>query len=97
MILKYMRNVGSSVENARPGTSPVEYEEQGCEGKGESFSAKPPEALPYSRQLLLPFEDEQLTVVRFPESAYCQDRRRSTLWREGKLLYTAFGSGGESA
>ncbi|MFO7849393.1 MAG: hypothetical protein R6V67_05495 [Spirochaetia bacterium] len=50
-------------------------------------------AAPRGRQLLLPFEEDHICVVRFPVS----ERRRSTIWREGKVLYADFGRGGECA
>ncbi|MFP4268917.1 MAG: hypothetical protein ACLFQW_13050, partial [Spirochaetaceae bacterium] len=48
------------------------------------------------RQLLLPFEEDHIRVLRFSQ-ADRTDRRRSTIWREGKVLYADFGRGGECA
>jgi hypothetical protein len=53
-----------------------------------------------SRQLLLPFEEDQLCIVRFNFSPYCGDsgeRRRGPIWREGRMLYSDFSGRGASA
>ena len=48
------------------------------------------------RQLLLPFEEDHIRVLHFSREDRL-DRRRGTIWREGKVLYADFGCGGECA
>ena len=60
-------------------------------------------SLPRTKQLPLPFGDEQLCILRFRNGENGElghgegERRRSGIWRRGKVLYVDFGSGGECA
>ncbi len=99
MILGYVRQAvqtaGNSVTPAVP--------ESGRRMDYISCSTVSASSLPQSKQLPLPFGDEQLCILRFRNGENGElghgegERRRSGIWRRGKVLYVDFGSGGECA
>ena len=123
MILGYVRRAAPVESHS---SSPVGSEDsartaEGCRTDADSCTTLSGLSLSQSKQLPLPFADEQLCILRFPnhgsavEGQPCGDgvlcgglrgrelygsateRRRSGLWRRGKVLYVDFGSGGECA
>jgi hypothetical protein len=103
---------GTSAAADSGNLSGARRQENGLRQEGGYYSTVSVTSPPQNKQLPLPF-DEQLCILRFPnhgpESASLPssigrgdpggeaERRRSGLWRRGKVLYVDFGSGGECA
>ena len=98
MILQFMRDVRGGREESKLSTCRHSQEDTGNGPCVDEFSTAAPRLLPHTHQLLLPFEDEQLAVVRFPSTAErSTERRKNSLWREGKIIYAQFGGSDECA